>query len=615
MTNRKFQWIKLLIIPILILSAFELTGAVAPRWSLLSGGIPVARERHRMIYDPEHAETLLFGGFAWESDGVWEGLGDAWKLNATGWHRISGYPPEGDYGPLVYDESARAFYVFASDSGNGIYDPPVKEIPRNTSILKGGTWRELSVANPPARIGFSLSYDSQRRKIVLFGGKVFQNNKWNYKNDTWEFNGKVWSLAAKSGPPARADHAAVYDEVNGCILLYGGEDGKNQLGDTWKWDGRNWEKIDIAGPLARSSAAMVYDKDRKRAVLFGGFSSSNSYLGDTWEWDGAQWRQAANSGPPPRSHNAMVYNQSIGKTQLFGGSVGVRKEPYGDLWEWDGDKWMQRREPPAPSEIAENCMVPFPPLGGLLLLSGLGPGAPLPAMWLWQKDHWKLLPGKGPVSVNHGFAISYDSRRKKAVLFGGSDSSNTWEWDGKTWKLAATEGPGARYGPSMAYDSVRDRTILFGGSKKQSSGLLNPHDTWQWDGKTWVQLHTDIAPQWNGPMAFDPKRKKMVLFDTSNTWEWDGTHWQKVATTGPSSRMGSAMAYSPEREAVILYGGTGRDALNDTWQWDGRNWQRISRQGPVARVTPSSPCLAYDEISKLIILFNQGYCNETWGLR
>jgi hypothetical protein len=618
MADRGFKWLRFVTIAILMLPAFVLTRADNSRWILLSNGIPVPRRNHVMVYDAKNSRTLLFGGSAWLGGDTWESLGEAWELTATGWHIVSAYLPDEDYSVLIYDESRQAIYAFASRAGAlSMYNSPKEGFARETYILENDIWHPAAVNNPPARTAFSLSYDVRRKKLVLFGGMIFQNNKWIYLNDTWEYDGKAWHSAAKGGPPARANHGSVYDEVAGCVLLFGGVDGENRLGDTWKWDGRAWKQVVTNGPSARTFAPMVYDKDRKRVVLFGGLSSSNSSLGDTWEWNSTEWHQIAGTGPPPRFGHAMIYNQSNKKTQLFGGSAGMRAGAYGDLWELDGERWMQRREPPAPSQIAINRLVPYPPMGGLLLLSGLNAGYPSPEMWLWQKDHWSLLPGKGPVSTNQGFAMSYDSRRKRVVLFGGTQSAKTWEWDGTIWQLAATEGPGARYEPSMAYDSVRDRTILFGGVVMDSSKPVSPNDTWQWDGKTWVRLDTDVTPRSSGGMAFDVKRKKMVLFNGQETWEWDGNRWQIRASIGPSSRLGYAMAYSPEREAVILYGGfRGNESpLNDTWQWDGKNWGKMAILGPSRRMSSAHPCLAYDEIKKMIILFNQSHSNETWGLR
>ena len=60
--------------------------------------------------------------------------------------------------------------------------------------------------------------------------------------------------------------------------------------------------------------------------------------------------------------------------------------------------------------------------------------------------------------------------------------------------------------------------------------------------------------------------------DTGDTWEWDGTEWKRVDTEqAPSGRSRVAMAYDPNRQAVVLFGGRLPDGqpAGDTWQWDG----------------------------------------------
>src|SRR6185503_597545 len=64
-------------------------------------------------------------------------------------------------------------------------------------------------------------------------------------------------------------------------------------------------------------------------------------------------------------------------------------------------------------------------------------------------------------------------------------------------------------------------------------------------------------------------------------WEWDGARWTRVATTGPSARSLTRLAYDPSRGKVVLFGGWNGSAITgDTWEWDGATWQPISDDGP-----------------------------------
>jgi cysteine-rich repeat protein len=49
--------------------------------------------------------------------------------------------------------------------------------------------------------------------------------------------------------------------------------------------------------------------------------------------------------------------------------------------------------------------------------------------------------------------------------------------------------------------------------------------------------------------------------------------WVQHASADPSRRYSGAMAYDPHRRRIVLFGGRSQaGALDDTWEWDGRAW-------------------------------------------
>jgi len=149
------------------------------------------------------------------------------------------------------------------------------------------------------------------------------------------------------------------------------------------------------------------------------------------------------------------------------------------------------------------------PLIWVLLAVGSSSGA-APAQF------WRQMASSTPLSWT---AMTYDTARSRAVLFGGYVSlgnqflGDTWEWNGSDWSLVSSSGPVGRRDHALAFDSVRDRVVLFGG----------------------------------GDMFIGPR---------NDTWEWDGIAWTQVATTGPSPRIRHAMAYDRQRGCTVLYGGS-----------------------------------------------------------
>jgi hypothetical protein len=297
----------------------------------------------------------------------------------------------------------------------------------------------------------------------------------------------------------------------------------------------DWSQSAAVGPTPSVQPYLSYDTARNRAVLFGGAPTTNgAYYSDTWEFDGSSWSKIAVAGPSGRALGQMVYDSARGVSVLFGGSSGAAN--LSETWEWNGSSWTQRATASAPA----------------------------PRLW---------------------FGMTYDSKRLRTVLFGGSTSGNsnladTWEYDGTNWSQVATaHTPPGRFGEGLAFDSARNRVVMFGG---HAANRLN--DTWEYDGTDWTQVATATspAPRFWHTMGYDPSRQRTVVFGgdyqttttlgpNNETWEYDGVNWSQLLTTSrPSPRVMAPMAYLSALGKLALYGGSdesGRPdvALGDTW--------------------------------------------------
>jgi hypothetical protein len=97
--------------------------------------------------------------------------------------------------------------------------------------------------------------------------------------------------------------------------------------------------------------------------------------------------------------------------------------------------------------------------------------------------------------------MAYDPIRQVTVLFGGQTGTgassvfprDTWTWDGTRWELRATEGPAPRYVFAMAYDARRQKIVLYGGGRGgRPYDALN--DVWEWDGTRWLEIKPHRPP-------------------------------------------------------------------------------------------------------------------------
>lgn len=303
-------------------------------------------------------------------------------------------------------------------------------------------------SKPSPRYQLAMVYDSEQEKTILFGG--YLGGK--HLDDMWQWDGTRWLSRGTYPQLARSGHTLAFDRDRNRVILFGGSDSTGKQRSTWEFDGTLWMKTVEDGPPAVHGPQIVYDAERKKTILFGGRGTiENRNNGDTWEYDGKRWKQISSTGPAGRTLHTIVYDEARGIIVLFGGNAsegqldlekiiaGIR----GDTWEWDGERW-------------------------------------------------KEIPIKGPPARDH-HAMAYDAERKKVVIFGGFNRAylgDTWEYDGRQWVQVDSTGPMVRGGkPGMAYDKARKRIILFGGGIGGGTSLQPQamNDTWEWDGRRWVQ--------------------------------------------------------------------------------------------------------------------------------
>jgi hypothetical protein len=340
-------------------------------WAQLPNG-PTARDSHAMVWDPDRGVSVVFGGF---SADVRELVGNTW----TGPFNDVRWPPADDEHSIAYDPLAvtghRRIFLYGGGS------PHVWEtfhFGNNNGTL---TWRfpwlfPPGSGGPGGRIGHAMVWETSHNRAILFGGRERTNGVLGptVYGDTWSFTrtpavvDPTWT-ALGGGPPARYDHAMVYDPGRDQIVLFGGRNAAGTaLGDTWIWNGSSWFP-GPAGPTARFNHAMAYDPVRGVVVVFGGESGAGK-LGDTWEWNGSAWALRATTGPSPRSGAALSdFGSPCGAVLLFGGrtAAGALQQ---DHWFWNGSTWTMGSAVSALPSPRENARMLYDPAEGRLWLFG-----------------------------------------------------------------------------------------------------------------------------------------------------------------------------------------------------------------------------------------------------
>lgn len=320
--------------------------------------------------------------------------------------------------------------------------------------------------SPGNRQGHAMATDWDRMTVVLFGGMSTSG----FQSDTWGWDGGIgdetgtsigWHLVPAAGPSARSEHGMAYDTQRRRIVLFGGIGSSGPLGETWELDVSipSWVQVATTqSPSPRYGHALVYDISRQVLVLHGG-RNNTTIFGDTWEYDGTNWVQAnPSAAPSARWEHAMAYDADTQLTVLFGGRTGnLPTDVSNETWEYDGN-WMQMAGAGTPSlDVPPNPNIPP-------LFANLGNDPP--PFPLYESED--PVP-----SARSGHAMAYDGRCRGVVLYGGSPQANptstspilTWRWTGTIWKpAAATAIPLPRVNHAMAYDPIHSQVMAYGGN-------------------------------------------------------------------------------------------------------------------------------------------------------
>ncbi len=305
-----------------------------------------------------------------------------------------------------------------------------------SNAFSSGT-EERSIPSP--RQFHAMAYDSNRKVVVMFGGRDKHNS---YLNDMWEFDGQNWHyINTDVSPTPRGNSAMVFDPNNDLILLYGGGD-ENWTYDTWIYDAtRDWRILSGIGAPHVFNPSLIYDLEQKRILLFGQ-ATTGDY--ETWQFTEGFWQQLDVQIPFPQDIRGMLFAD------------------YSMIYDAERQRIILQTALDRTYElINENWQ--------LVLSKDSGDG---------------YLPGAFGPSV-------YDFRQGLSVFFGITSPNEPlememWNYSNGIWgEVNLTNYPPVRTNHAMVYDESRGVVVLFGGYEMEKNLVLN--DTWEYDGATWLQ--------------------------------------------------------------------------------------------------------------------------------
>ena len=248
-------------------------------WLNLTDEHPAHMYEGAMVYDSSVEEVILFGGTS-ASDFA----NETWKFNSSKqWERL--YPAQApsarDTWPgMAFDSKRNVSVLFG-----GFNRTIVKLNDTWEYNASSNTWTEITPENsPPAMMRLRMAFDSNRNVTVLFGG---QTDATSSSNETWEYNGSTWVERTDElgeAPPGRRLNAITFDSERNKMVMFGGVSGGSFVNDTWEYDGTGWsEKNEFQRAII---TYLAFDNNLNKMLMFGGDGSSSSIdNNEVWEYN------------------------------------------------------------------------------------------------------------------------------------------------------------------------------------------------------------------------------------------------------------------------------------------------------------------------------------------
>ncbi len=128
---------------------------------------------------------------------------------------------------MAFDAARGVALLYGGQSGTTFFS--------DTWGWNGVTWTQYTSAGGVARSTHAMAYDSVRTRVVSFGGNSTLAGA--PYAQTWEWNGTNWAnQATTTNPTARTSPSMTFDSLRGKIVLFGGY-ASVLTNDTWEYTG------------------------------------------------------------------------------------------------------------------------------------------------------------------------------------------------------------------------------------------------------------------------------------------------------------------------------------------------------------------------------------------
>lgn len=275
-------------------------------WSPVGGPAGASLAAARLVYAPDSRLIYLIGMAADPAKpaAVWSFDGQSWAALTYAGGPSSAYA---DGFHAAYDPARGQIVVFGGATTGG-------QIQGDAWLLRPGQgWLAVDLGPQARRAGGAFVWDSARGQGVLFGGVDASG----LAAGTWlltpvDGGGYAWSQAAGANPPLRTGAGATFDSQRGRVVLFGGAsaDRAADQNTVWEFD-TAWSFRNLTAPISRYGHAMAFVPGAAPYTLMaGGALPGGLALSDTWAY-----RSADPGAPPTTSPTAPTAEPTVDPTE------------------------------------------------------------------------------------------------------------------------------------------------------------------------------------------------------------------------------------------------------------------------------------------------------------
>ena len=201
-------------------------------WTQRSNSGPEPRIHHAAGYDRQRGRMVLHGG----ASATDERLTDTWEWDGTSWTQVGSSAPDRWVDAIEFDQQRNQLLMLGIERASGTGRANRTDLwtwtgSAWTTVGAAFSGPDLSPVQPMVSLGASGG-------LLVFDGGTLQGAP-----STWTWNGTWTKAAVNDSPSARNGVALAYDSDRRRVVLFGGGTRSADFNDTWEWDGQRWTRV------------------------------------------------------------------------------------------------------------------------------------------------------------------------------------------------------------------------------------------------------------------------------------------------------------------------------------------------------------------------------------